>query len=308
LRLTSSCDSYVRSDASTTNSSRRSHKRRLPCVRIPDKRDPELIATRGPTLVVVPLDILQLLFQLGYAIADLAAIEVEIGLACAGALLPPAARRRLPQARRDVLQPRDLHLQLRLAAVRMTMKDLHDNAGPIEHLRPGCTLKVACLARRDLVIDDHELRLRPRFRISLELRGIRLLLVGALKALAGLRLLRNCLRSDDARSAGDRREFLEPPLAEHRRAVELVALLRHGADDLVTERLHETAQLLDARGVRDVVDARDLNADEDRARHGRFSFHDRGDSTRIAQRVTAMARPQVRTSAPNPGYAPQARR
>jgi hypothetical protein len=35
----------------------------------------------------------------------------------------------------------------------------------------------------------------------------------------------------------------------------------------------ETAQLLDARGVRDVVDARDLNADEDRARHGRFSFH-----------------------------------
>ena len=43
--------------------------------------------------------------------------------------------------------------------------------------------------------------------------------------------------SDDARSAGDRREFLEPPLAEHRRAVELVALLRHRADDLVTERL-----------------------------------------------------------------------
>jgi hypothetical protein len=58
--------------------------------RVPDKRDPELIATRGPTLVVLPLDILQLLFQLGYAIADLAAIEVEIGLACAGALLPPA--------------------------------------------------------------------------------------------------------------------------------------------------------------------------------------------------------------------------
>ena len=194
-------------------------------------------------------------------------------------LLPPAARRRLPQARRDVLQPRDLDLQLRLAAVRMTMEDLHDHAGAIEHLRAGRALEVACLARRDLVIDDHELRLRPRFRIRLDLRGIRLLLVGVLKALAGLRLLRDRHRSDDARPAGDRREFLKPPLAEHRRAVDLVALLRHRADDLVTERLHQTAQLLEARGVRDVVDARELNADEDRARNGRFGFHDRGGST-----------------------------
>jgi Integrase core domain len=74
------------------------------------------------------------------------------------------------------------------------------------------------------------------------------------------------------------------PFAEHRRAVELVAFLRHRADDLVTERLHETAQLLYTRGVRDVADARDLNADEDRARHGRFSFHDRGGSTNRAGR------------------------
>ena len=87
--------------------------------------DPELIATRGPTLVVVSLDVLELLFQLREAIADLAAIEIETGLARAGALLPPAARRGLPQARRDVPQPRDLHLQLRLAAVGMTMEDLH---------------------------------------------------------------------------------------------------------------------------------------------------------------------------------------
>jgi hypothetical protein len=34
--------------------------------------------------------------------------------------------------------------------------------------------------------------------------------------------------------------------------------------------------------VRDVVDARDLNADEDRARHGRFSFHDREGNTNRA--------------------------
>src|ERR1019366_10791694 len=107
-------------------------------------------------------------FQLREAIADLAAIELEIGLARAGALLPPAARRRFPQARRDVLQPRDLHLQLRFATARMTMENLHDHAGPIEHLGTGCTLEIACLARRDLMINDHELRLRRRLRIRLD--------------------------------------------------------------------------------------------------------------------------------------------
>ena len=118
------------------------------------------------------------------------------------------------------------------------MEDLDDDAGAIEHLRAGRTLEVARLARRDLVIDDHELRLRRRLRIRLDLRGIRLLLVGVLKAFAGLRLLRDRHRSDDAGPAGDRREFLEPPLAEHRPAADPVALLRHRADDLVTERLH----------------------------------------------------------------------
>jgi hypothetical protein len=45
--------------------------------------------------VVVSLDILHVLFQLGEAIADLAAIEIEIGLARAGALLTPTARQRM---------------------------------------------------------------------------------------------------------------------------------------------------------------------------------------------------------------------
>src|SRR5260370_873660 len=125
----------------------RTHERRLPCVRIPDQRDPELIATRGPTLVVVSLDIPQLLFQLGEAIADLAAIEIEIGLARAAAPLPPTARQRLPQPRPDVLQPRDLYLHLRLTAVCMTMEDLHDHASPIEHLRHARTLEPAGLGR-----------------------------------------------------------------------------------------------------------------------------------------------------------------
>jgi len=77
----------------------RPHERRLPCVRVPDQRDPELIATSGSTLVVVSMDILQLHFQFREAIADLATIDLEIGLAGAGPLPPAAARRRFPQAR-----------------------------------------------------------------------------------------------------------------------------------------------------------------------------------------------------------------
>ena len=154
------------------------------------------------------------------------------------------------------------------------MEDLHDHAGPIEHLRASRTLEVACLARRDVVINDHELRLRRRLRIRLDLRGVRLLLVGVFKALAGLRHPGYCHRSDDARPAGNRREFLKPPLTEYRPAVDLVSLLRHRADDHVTERLHQAAQLFDARGMRDVIDTRDLDTDENRTRNGRFSFHD----------------------------------
>src|SRR6267142_162653 len=123
------------------------------------------------------------------------------------------------------------------------------------------------------MIEDHKLRLRLRLRIRLRLPGVRLLAVAVLKAFAGLRLPRYRHRSDDARAAGHRREFLEPPLAEHRRTVDLVALLRYRADDLVTERIHQTAQLFDACGVRDVIDARKLDADQDRTRNGRFGFH-----------------------------------
>src|SRR5258707_11949386 len=123
------------------------------------------------------------------------------------------------------------------------------------------------------MIDDHELGFRLRLRIRVDLRGGRFLAVGILKTLAGLRLPLYRHRSDDARPAGDRGELLEAPLAEHRRAVHLVALLRYRADDLVTERLHQKAQFFDACSMRNVVDTSDLDADEDRTRDWRFLFH-----------------------------------
>jgi hypothetical protein len=57
--------------------------------------------------------------------------------------------------------------------------------------------------------------------------------------------------------------------------------------------------------VRDVVDARDLNADEDRARHGRFSFHDRGGSTNRAGRDGDGATPRLNDPPPPPMPTPR---
>jgi hypothetical protein len=153
---------------------------------------------------------------------------------------------------RNVLQPRHLDLQLGLAAMRVTVEDLHDHSGPIKYLRTGCALKVARLVWRHFVIDDHELRIR-RLRIELHLPDV-WLRVGIFKALAGLRFARYCHRSDDARPAGHRSELLEPSLSEYGRAIDLVALLRYRADDLVTEGLHD----------------RTLSEGRCQARHGRF--------------------------------------
>src|SRR5260221_13752139 len=84
------------------------------------------------------------------------------------------------------------------------------------------------------MIDDHELGPRLRLRVRLTLPGGRLLAVGILETLAGLRFPLYRHRSDDPGPTGNRGKFLEATLAEHRRAVDLVALLRYRADDLVT--------------------------------------------------------------------------
>jgi hypothetical protein len=196
-------------------------------------------------LVVVPLDILQLL-QLGYAIADLAAIEVEIGLACAGACCrPPLAERRSAVA----ISFGSCLSGIRKAGKSSLMRALTGREVLVAD-KLFATLDTTVRALRQ---DAHARLGHGRVHQEAAARSHCLVRFAALKSLAGLRLLRNFLRSDDARSAGDRRESLEPLVAEHRRAVDVVALLRHGADDLVTERLHEAAQLLDALGVRDIV-------------------------------------------------------
>ena len=73
------------------------------------------------------LDDLELAPQLGDAVADLAAVELERRLARAlaadAAALAIAAGAGLAQARRHVRQPRDLDLEPRLAAARVALED-----------------------------------------------------------------------------------------------------------------------------------------------------------------------------------------
>ena len=70
----------------------RAHERRLAGVRVADERDAQLVP-RAAAVVVVSLDRRQLLAQLRDAVADLAAIELDVDLARALAPLPLAARR-----------------------------------------------------------------------------------------------------------------------------------------------------------------------------------------------------------------------
>jgi hypothetical protein len=94
---------------------------------------------------------LELALQLGDAIANAAAIHLDLvvtlaAAAAAAAALPVAARvLLLAQARRFVLQARDLDLQLRLFGARVPMKNLDDHAGAIEHLDAARALEVAQL-------------------------------------------------------------------------------------------------------------------------------------------------------------------
>src|SRR5262249_22585092 len=129
-----------------------------------DQRDGRQVAAPlapGPRSA---LDLAELAAQLGDAIADPAAIELERGLARAlaadAAAHAVAAAAALAQPPREVLEPRDLDLQPRLARPRVAVEDLEDHRRAIEDIGAGGALEVALLGRREVVIDEHDLGAR----------------------------------------------------------------------------------------------------------------------------------------------------
>src|SRR5205085_1320145 len=94
-----------------------------------------------------------------HPLRDIPAVELELGLArtagraeaTALALeVGPAAH----QARGEMLQARQLDLQLALARVRALREDLEDQLGAAEHAPVERELQVALLGGRKLVVED----------------------------------------------------------------------------------------------------------------------------------------------------------
>src|SRR5207247_5962866 len=106
---------------------------------------------------------IELLLQLGDAVADLAPVELAVRLAAAAAagaaarpVLRPGLLRGFAQARRHVAEARDLDLRTRVARARVPVKDLENDHRAVHHLAAHLLREVELLRWRDLVVDqDH---------------------------------------------------------------------------------------------------------------------------------------------------------
>ena len=103
------------------------------------------------------------------ALADHAPVELDLRLARAAARADAAALalQVAPaphQARRQVLQPRQLDLQLALVALRARAEDLEDQHRAVGDRHAEMALEVALLRRRQRLVEEHRLglvQLRP---------------------------------------------------------------------------------------------------------------------------------------------------
>ncbi len=74
--------------------------------------------------------------------------------------LEPALLLRNRQPRNQILQLRQLHLDLRLRRLRPTRKDLKNQLGPVDDLDPQRQIQIVHLQRRQIVVEDHHIRAR----------------------------------------------------------------------------------------------------------------------------------------------------
>ena len=198
--------------------------------------------------------------QLGDAVADLAAVELQAAIRprpcrrCRRAGDPCPCAALLAQARDQVLQADDLDLGLGGARARVAVEDLQDDRGAVEHLDAGRLLEVARLRRRDVVIDQHGSMARRLLD-----RARRLL------AVAGL-----------ARGRGQRHQLGELAAADHGAGVQRLAALGHRGHDLDAQRAPQAVQLRDRRGEGVVVGVGELDRDDGGAERAGGVFGQRG--------------------------------
>ena len=130
-------------------------QRRFACVGVTNQRDRNHVVARARTPARAPLlfRLLQPLAQPLYSDADQAAIDLDLFLARAAGFSESSAlalqvRPAAHQARRKVLQLRQLDLQLAFAALRALREDVQDERGAIEYPKAERPLQIALLRRR----------------------------------------------------------------------------------------------------------------------------------------------------------------
>jgi hypothetical protein len=110
------------------------------------------------------------------------------------------------QSRQRVLELRELHLHLRLAAARAGGEDVENELGAIDDARADRVLDVLPLARRQLVVEDDERRLLLGDQ-GLELLDLALAQIGA--RMRAVELLRELTDDRGARRVGETRELAQ---------------------------------------------------------------------------------------------------
>src|SRR5689334_15472672 len=95
----------------------------------------------NPLRDITPVEF-DLLLARAAGLAQAAALAFEVG---------PAAH----QARREVLQLREFHLQLSLAGPGTLREDVEDQLGAVEHPAAELFFEIALLPRREAVVEDH---------------------------------------------------------------------------------------------------------------------------------------------------------
>jgi hypothetical protein len=197
-------------------------KRRFPGVRVPDERHARASLAVGAADVLVLLDALELLAELGDAVADLALVELErrLARASADACRAPCAAGGLAEPRRVYLRRAisTWSLASRLFAWRWKISTMTPVRSSTSHA--GRALEVARLAGGDLVIDGHELdrgrssEVSPSSLVARRRRRRRAPLPGGG---APCRASAGHVSAHVARASGELGELVELSLAEHGR-------------------------------------------------------------------------------------------
>src|SRR2546422_5736411 len=141
---------------------RRLARVRLPGVRVAPQRGRGEIAASLPLIGAMLGDVLEPLLERGDLAADRAAVGFELGFARSPEADTAADTRQVVphprQARQQILELRQLDLQLRFVAARARREDVENDLGAVHHAHAETFLELHALHRREALVEQHQRR------------------------------------------------------------------------------------------------------------------------------------------------------